>query len=104
VDWGNLRSAVRLDRDPGRRSLLGHPRDLQADLGGHRVWVSAAPMDRGVHFQTHRVRGKSAEKHQHPRSSRAYAEANAAKTMRRGIEDLITFAIIIFILGVGSQG
>ena len=59
VDRGNLRSVVRLDRDPGRRPLLGHPRGLQAHLGAERLCLSATPGRRDTGRQSQHLDGQS---------------------------------------------
>ncbi len=76
VDRGHLRSAVRLDRDPGRRPLLGHPRDLQAHLGAHRIRPPGPALGWGVHLQGDRVPGEPAVKHHEGRTTGTNAEAN----------------------------
>jgi hypothetical protein len=95
VDRGNLRSAVRLDRDPGRGLLLGHPRDLQTHRSGDRVRLPAAPLDRCVHLQGDRVPGEPAVKHHEGRTTRANAEANTQEKVSSEGSYAKSFAMIL---------
>jgi len=95
LDRGNLRSAVRLDRDPSRRPLLGHSGDLQADLGGDRVWLSATPLVGGVHLQGDRVPGEPAVKHHKDSITRANAEANTQEKVSSEGSYTKSFAMIL---------
>jgi len=106
VDRSHLRSAVRLDRDPGRRPLLGHPRNLQAHLGANRIRLPGPALDWGVHLSGDRVPGESARRHQEGGVSRAYAasdaDADAEAKVIEHIKDIFWLMVIIYIMAWAS--
>ena len=102
MDRGNFWSAVRLDRDPGRRPLLGHPRHLQAHLGAHRIRLPGPALGWGVHLQGDRVPAEPAVKHHEGRTTRANAEANTEEEVRRTLESVTTSWFVNFILTLHS--
>jgi len=95
VDRSHLRSAVRLDRDPGRRPLLGHPRDLQADLGAHPLRLPGPTLGGGVHLQGDRVPGEPAVKLHKDSITRANAEANTQEKVSSEGSYAKSFAMIL---------
>ena len=98
VDRGNFWGAVRLDWDPGRRPLLGHPGDFQAHLGAHRIRLPGPALGWGVHLQADRVSGEPAVKQHEGRTTRVNAKANTEEEVRRMLESVTTSWFVNFIV------
>ena len=118
VDRCHLRSALRLDRDPRGRHLLGHARNLQAALGTHPIrrpahhWRERA--DRTSHHLPVQL-GLPADVVTRPSPTRAQgavnpdgveAEANETQKGSRKVKEFLfdyaKLLLIIFLMGLAS--
>jgi hypothetical protein len=118
VDRCHLRSALRLDRDPRGRNLLGHARNLQAALGTHPIRRPAHHGRERLDSTSHHLPvqlGLPADVVTNPSATCAQdqgnptgVEAEANETQKRGrkvkefLLDYAKLLLIIFLMGLAS--